>query len=91
MTAKWIQEAAEAATRAELGMADNEPNMATGETTRWVYQERRAAFIAGVELGIAKAAEVAQRNPGIEPGYATAHAQRIAAAILALGSDNEEE
>lgn len=84
MTANWIQEAALAA----------HPPWENGGGID-VHESKRAAFIAGVELGIEQSAvEVEKRaDPfvtfgGIAPDPV---AKYHAACIRALGSDNEEE
>ena len=95
MSAKWIQEAAEERwPHWVCPPADEDPEPDySGIDAKWQNAEadmQRAAFIAGVEAGLAKAAEVAESNLGRNwivretPGD-------IASAIRALGSHENEE
>ena len=76
MGAKWIQEAAEER-YADYGDQFEDA----------IAHATRTAFIAGVELGLAKAAEVAESEITRTTYSRTAD---IAAAIRALGSDENE-
>lgn len=79
MTAKWIQEAA----------LEAHPPWENGGGID-VHESKRAAFIAGVELGIAKAGE-AVRNAWVDESCNEDCHNADEGYIAALGSDNEEE
>lgn len=81
MTAEWI-------TTAALDHTDDVMDrIHPAEASRY---EVSAAFIAGVELGIAKAARLAELNEDDDLCQADCH-EADARAIRALGSDENEE